>query len=110
MVVLIRLIELSRIKLALPIEINNVPEVVAEGRGRLLGSGRIGNLLVHRVGDRLLDIVSVDAAGVSHCMKDQDTAVCSGFCLLREDHVQRKGQIGEICQGRRDEPRMRLGR
>ena len=77
-IVLIRLIELSRIKIALPVEIDDVSEVVIERRSWAFG-GRAGNLTVHRTGDCRLNVVTIYASGVADRVKHQRPCILSGF-------------------------------
>ena len=86
MVVLVRFIELAWIEIAFSIEIDDVSEVVIEGRSRVL-SASAGNLIVHGVGDCFLDIVAVDSSCVAHRMKDKQVRIFRRLRLIGQNNV-----------------------
>ncbi len=85
-IVLVGFIELTRIEIALAVEIDDVSEVVVKGGSGILVCGA-RNLIVHCIGDCLFYVVTVDASGVADRVKDQHSRIFSRLCLLGEDDV-----------------------
>src|SRR5712691_6685960 len=85
-VALIGFIELTCIEIALPVEIDDISEVVVKsGSGILVCSAR--NLIIHRIRDCLFYVVTVDASGVADRVKDQHSRIFSRLYFLGEDHI-----------------------
>src|SRR5260370_6697394 len=103
MVVLVRLVKLMAVLGAHTIKINHISEIEIKRRGGFMGRKGVGNLLVHGVGDGFLDVVAMDAAGVSDGMKDEHTIVFRGLCLIVKDPVPRQAQVVETgCRSRNE--------
>jgi hypothetical protein len=107
-VVLVRFIELTVIEVTLPIEIDYVSKVVIEGGSRIFSRG-CGNLIIHCVGDCLLDVVTMDPARVTYRVKNECPRICRRFCLVGKENVQAKIQILEVSSWRWDESGILLG-
>src|SRR5437764_12870917 len=97
-IILIRLVELRRIKLALPVEIHYVAEIVEERR--LLGVRRGIDLTLHRLRNGNLAAVAVNAAGIARKMEDQFACRSRAIGVVRQYRTERERQIDVIGERR----------
>ena len=90
-IVLVGFIELRAVQLALPVEIDDVSDVIEECG--LVGLRRRFDLMLHRFGDRPLNIIAMDSTGIADDVKDESSGLRGCVRLFRNDHTQRKREI-----------------
>jgi hypothetical protein len=105
-IVLVRLIELGAVELALSVEIDDVSNVIE--KRRLVRRLHRFDLAFHGFSDRHLNIVAVNAAGITDDMKYELARLCSGGRQIRHDDAQRQCQIHVVGERRLLEMRIVL--